>query len=90
MGSDIESMWHKIRDNIVDTSKEVLGLSKRSKIDWLEENQAIIQPLIEAKQKAFLRHKKDPTNLNQEKLREAKAGVRNAARSCANEYWNLL
>ena len=90
MGSDIESVWKKLRDNIVDTSMETLGRSKRPKNDWFEENLAIMQPLIETKREAFLRHKKEPTVLNQVRLREAKEEVRNAARSCANEYWNVL
>ena len=90
MGTDIESVWHKIRAIILDTSMEVLGHSKRPKNDWFEENLAIMQPLIDTKREAFLRHKREPTVLNQEDLKNAKADVRDAARRCANDYWNSL
>ena len=90
MGSDIESVRQETRDVILDAPMEILGCSKCPQDEWFAENLAIMQPFIEWKQQAFLRHKKEPTVLNQEKLREAKLEVRDAARICANKYWTNL
>lgn len=51
-GVDVTAKWNKLRTVLSDTSSEVLGTVKRKQPDWFADSITLLQPLIEAKNKA--------------------------------------
>ena len=65
----IDEEWSYLKEHVLCTALSVLGTSKRTKNDWFEENLHIMQPVLEQKRQAFLRYKKNPSEVNKTRLK---------------------
>ena len=79
--------WTYLRDTIYDQAIAAYGRRTRRNADWFEASAAVMEPVIEAKRTAFLKHKEHPSQRNLDALREAKSKAQRVARCCANNYW---
>ena len=66
------------------------GKKEHKNADWFEACWEEIQPVTEAKRKAMLAHKQDPSPSTHDDLREARSKAQQTARHCAKEYWQNL
>ena len=87
---DATTRWQTVRDAIYNTAMATFGKVKRSNTDWFNAHLAEMEPLIEAKRKAFLAHKKEPCPRTLSALKKARSSTQRAARQCANAYWQNL
>ena len=62
------------------------GKKERKNADWFESFWEEMQPVTEAKRKAMLAHKQNPSPSTRATLRAARSKAQKTARRCANEY----
>ena len=87
---DATTRWHELRDAIYNTAMATFGKVQRASKDWFNAHLTEMEPLIEAKRKAFLKYKKDPCTQTLSALKRARSDAQRAARQCANAYWQSL
>ena len=66
------------------------GKKERKNADWSEACWEEMQPVTEAKRKAMLAHKQNPSPSTRDALRAARSKAQQTARRCANEYWQNI
>ena len=89
-GPSGKEKWNTIREAIYTASVSAFGKRTKNSPDWFNDNLPKIEPLVEAKRKAFLAHKANPTPQSLQTLKTCRSSVQRAARQCANDYWLKL
>ena len=79
--------WTQLRGDIYSNAKQVFGVRKRRSDDWFEASCSIINPVLEKKRAAMLKHKQKATRKTTHTLRSARGLSQKTARRCANDYW---
>ena len=88
--SNPDAKWSPLRDAIYDSAMAAFGEKGRKNADWFEACWEEMQPVTEAKRKAMLAHKQNPSESTLDALRAARRKAQQTARRCANEYWQNL
>ena len=81
--SNQDTKWSHLCDAIYDS----FGKKERKNADWFEACWEEMQPVTEAKRKAMLAHKQNPSPSTRDALRAARSKAQQTARRYANEYW---
>ncbi|KAI8510866.1 hypothetical protein Bbelb_117820 [Branchiostoma belcheri] len=79
--------WNYIRDAIYTSAMGTFGKRERHNPDWFEAGIAKLEPVITAKRKALLDHKRKPSEKTLAALRKARNDAQRIARRSANDYW---
>ena len=85
--TDIDSKWCHLRDSIYSSAFIAFGKKGRRSADWFEAHWKEMQPVTDAKRKALLAHKQNPSTGTRDALRAARNKAQQTARRCANDYW---
>ena len=87
---DAEKMWHHMCEAISNSALNIFSKKERHNPDWFEAGINMIEPAIEAKRTALLKHKRAPSASTLAAFRKARNHAQCIARRCANEYWMNL
>ena len=91
ISSNPDAKWSHLRDAIYDSAMAPFGKKERKDAaDWFEACWEEMQPVTDAKRKAMLAHKQNPSPSTRDALRAARSKAQQTARRCANEYWQNL
>ncbi|XP_059049895.1 uncharacterized protein LOC131844918 [Achroia grisella] len=82
--------WNNVRKLLTESAGEVFGYQKTKSHDWFAENVEHLQPLLDSKRNAALRHRLNPSTDTDKALRATKAALQRSARYYANLYWSEL
>ncbi|XP_065197607.1 uncharacterized protein LOC135829129 [Sycon ciliatum] len=85
-GQSVEETWKSLRDDITSVAERTLGHGRRRQPDWFLENRAALEPLIEAKRRAYERMLSAGNQTTRSGLRSAQRSVAKAVRG-AKEQW---
>ncbi|CAE1309650.1 unnamed protein product [Acanthosepion pharaonis] len=88
--TDIDSRWYHLRDGIYTSALTAFGKKDRRNADWYETHWDEMQPASEAKRQALLAYKQNPCISTRNALGSARSKAQQAARWCANDYWQNL
>jgi hypothetical protein len=83
----IDSKWPRLRDAVYNAAITAYGKKERKNADWYEAHWEEMEPVTEAKRKALLAYKANPSPSTLQSLRTARNKAQQTARHCANTYW---
>ena len=85
--SNPDAKWSHLRDAIYDSAMAAFGKKEYKNADWLEACWEEMQAVTEAKRKAMLAHKQNPSPSTCDALRAgaATSKAQQTARRCANK-----
>ena len=89
-GQDATSRWGLLREAIHSSAMSTLGGMDRPSHSWFKASLPIMEPLIEVKQQAHLKYKKNPCEKMLTALPAARSLTHSTGRRCANDYWFKL
>ena len=85
---DIEDLWKRFRDSILNVATEVLGFVERKHQDWFDENDEEIEPLLNAMHVAhrnFIGNKQ--SSVLKKAYLESKRSAQRRLRHMKNKWW---
>ena len=88
--SSPDAKWSHLCDAIDDSAMAAFGKKESKNADWFEACWEEMQPVTEAKRKAMLAHKQNPSPGKGDTLQAARSKAQQTACRCANEYWQNL
>ena len=88
--SNPDAKWSHLRDAIYDSAMAAFGKKERKNADWFEVCCEEMQPVTEAKRRAMLALKQNPSPSTRDTLQAARSKAQQTASRCANEYWQNL
>jgi hypothetical protein len=85
-----EEKWRKLQKTMHETALKVFGKAQHKTHDWFEAKATELTPILEAKRMANENYKQAPNQKTLQIRNAARSKAQNAARRCANEYWQEL
>ncbi|CAH1239091.1 Hypp5708 [Branchiostoma lanceolatum] len=88
--SDATAKWKTMQGAIHNAALATFGKKSRPSQDWFDAHISKMEPVLEAKRRAFLSFKRCPSGQTLAALRTARSTAQRTARECANDYWQQL
>ena len=85
----VQDDWNRLKEAIVTTCKETIGLNKKKHQDWFDENDETIKDLIDKKRQAFVTLQNDQQQFiaKRRNYQECIAAVQRVTRRLKNQWW---
>ena len=88
--SNPDAKWSHLCGAIYDSAMTAFGKKVPKNADWFEACWVEMQPVTEAKRKAMLARKQNPSSSRRDTLQAARSKAQQTTRRCASEYWQNL
>lgn len=83
---DLEGSWNKLRDSLVEASREHLGYSRRRQPDWFNERREVIAPLLLERCRSYNQWTASGLAGDHAEFKKARSKVRTEIRKAKNEW----
>ena len=84
----VQDDWNQLKEAIVTTCKETIGLKKKEHQDWFDETDETIKDLIDKKRQAFVTLQNDQQSIAKRRnYQECRAAVQRVTRRLKNQWW---
>ncbi len=84
--TSINEQWATLRDQIVSIAEETLPARKKKEADWFAENVVSLEPLLNAKKRAYAAHIQRPMRATTAKLKTAISALKKETRTCQSRW----